>query len=57
MPYLNCIEKNDQNYLLFILEKLYKDLLEGKMDTLSEFHVPWTHVDMNKQKPTSALDH
>ena len=57
MPYLNCIEKSDQNDLINILETLYKDLLDGKTDTLSQFKVPWTHVNMSQQTPTSPLDY
>ena len=30
MPYLNCVEKTDQNYLVEVLPKLWKDLLEKK---------------------------
>ena len=49
MPYLNCIERSNQNDLVDILPKLYKDLLNGKMNTLDEFRVHWTHVSMKKQ--------
>ena len=49
MPYLNFIEKSDQNDLVEKLENLCRDLKDGKMDSLSEFYVPWTHVDMSKQ--------
>ena len=57
MPFLNAVEKCDQNELMPLLVQLHSDLLAGKMDTLDPFHVPWTHVNMQKQKPTTALDH
>ena len=40
-----------------LLKQLFDDLKAGKMDTLSSFHVPWTHVDMPKQVPSSPLGH
>ena len=57
MPYLNFIERSDQNALVGILPKLYDDLTRKKMNTLSEFHVEWSHVDMKENKSTSDLDH
>ena len=56
MPYLNCIERSDQNALMKTLKQLYLDLKDGKMDTLKEFHVEWTHVQMKDQQPTSSFD-
>ena len=56
MPYLNCIERSNQDDLVNILKQLFADLKEGKMDTLRDFHVPWTHVDMTRQEPVSSLD-
>ena len=38
-------------------KKLYEDLKVGKMDTLKDFHVPWTHIDMLKLVPSSSFDH
>ena len=56
MPYLNCVERSDQNDLVKIQKKLYEDLKIGKMDTLKDFHVPWTHIDMLKLlAPTSSF--
>ena len=52
MPYLNCVERSDQNDLVKILKKLYEDLKIGKMDTLKDFRVPWTRIDMMKLAPT-----
>ena len=57
MPYLNYMERSDQNALVAILPKLYNYLAQKKMDTLSEFHVEWSHVIMKKNVPTSDLDH
>ena len=57
MPYLNLVEKSDQNKLCVILPELYKGLSEGNQDTLKEYHVEWTHVKMKKLAPSSALDH
>ena len=56
MPYLNCIERCDQNQLIVILKQLHGDLQHAKMDTLTKYHVPWTHVDTEKLKPASPLD-
>ena len=50
MPFLNCVERCDQNSLLPILKKLYEDLKVGKMDTLNTYSVPWTHVNIDKCK-------
>ena len=33
-PFLHCVEKSMQHELLVILPKLFKDLKNGKMDTL-----------------------
>ena len=57
MPFLNCVERCDQNSLLPILKNLYEDLNEGKMNTLDKYSVPWTHVNTDKLKPTTPLDH
>ena len=57
MPYLNFVEKSDQNGLVNKLKELWLDLKEGKMDTMKEFHVEWTHVNMKAMQPTSRLDH
>lgn len=53
MPFLNFVEKSDQNDLVEMLPILYTDLKDGKLDTLKEFSVPWTHVQMENQKPTT----
>ena len=57
MPFLNCVERCDQNSLLPILKTLHDDLQEGEMDTLKEYHVPWTHIKTEILEPTSAFDH
>ena len=56
MPYLNCVERSDQNDLVGLLKDFHSDLKRGKMDTMKAFHVPWTHIDMSKQLPESSLD-
>lgn len=56
MPYLNCVEKTDQSYLVEVLPKLCQDLLDKKTDTLSDFHVEWIHVNMKNNSPVSDLD-
>ena len=56
MPYLNCVEKSDQNYLVEMLPKLHRDLLNADMDTLCDYHVDWTHVNMENHTPTTDLD-
>ena len=56
MPFLNCVERSNQSDLVTILKKLYEDLKAGKMDTLKDFHVPWTHIDMLKLAPSSTFD-
>ena len=58
MQFLNCVERCDQNQLVEILPILHNDL-ENKIlrsPSLEPYHVPWTHVDMEKQKPTTELD-
>ena len=57
MPFLDCIEKSNQNILVDILPKLCKDLAEKKTDTLANYHVEWTHVEIVKDGPQSELDH
>ena len=58
MPFLNCVERCDQNQLVEILPILHNDL-ENKIlrsPSLEPYHVPWTHVDMEKQKPSTEHD-
>ena len=57
MPFLNCVEKTDQNDLVNILPQMYEDLSDDKLDTLKFYHVKWNHVQMNKQLHASDLDH
>ena len=57
MPFLNCVERTDQNDLVTFLPQLYEDLSDGKLDTLKHYHVTWTHIQMDKQLPSSDLDH
>ena len=59
MPFLNCIERCDQNQLVELLRKLHDDLEEKNIfsEALKPFHVLWKHVNMESQKPSSDLDH
>ena len=57
MPYLNAVEKCDQNELLKILPALCSDLKDGTIGkALEKYHVKWTHVSMENQQPTTAFD-
>lgn len=56
MPFLNCVERSDQQTLCEVLPKLCDDLKNCKLDTLVEYHVPWRHVNMPAQAPSSDLD-
>jgi hypothetical protein len=56
MAILNCVEISNQNKLFNILPKLCKNLANKFMDTLAEFGVKWTHVNMGKLFPQSDLD-
>ena len=58
MPFLNCVERCNQNQLVEILPNLHQDL-EKKIlcsPSLQPYHVPWKHVNMDKQKPETDLD-
>lgn len=59
MPFLNCVERVDQNALCTILPHIFQELQAGNLicDDLKPFYVKWTHIDMEKQKPTTDLDH
>ena len=50
MPFLNLVEKSDQNKLCEMLPLLCKDLQLKKLDTLEEFLVPWRHVQVQDTK-------
>ena len=57
MPYLNAVERVDQNDLMKILPQLCNDLKNGSPgNSLDNFHVEWTHVKMKDQALTSELD-
>lgn len=56
MPYLNFVERCEQNDLCTMLPVLYRDLLEAKMDTLAQYHVEWSHINTTLQKPSTELD-
>ena len=46
MPYLNMVERCNQNDLVKILPKLCRDLEKGNLETLADYHVPWMHQDI-----------
>ena len=56
MPYLNCVEKWNQNDLTDILPRLYRDLANRSLETLEDYKVEWTHVQADKHSPSSELD-
>ena len=56
MPFLNCVERCNQNTLLPILKQLYIDLSNGNMETLKDYIVPWKHINIDILKPMSPLD-
>ena len=39
-----------------LLPQLYKDLSEGKLDTMKDHKVEWTHVNMTANAPSTELD-
>ena len=59
MPFLNCVEHDDQNQLVQLILKLFADLkaVVFVSEVLRNFHVPWTQVAMDKQELVSELDH
>ena len=57
MPYLNFVEKTDQDDLCQMLPELYRDRQLKRLDTLKEYQVPWEHVNMFENLPSSDLDH
>ena len=56
MFFLNSVEKTDQNNLVKILPQLYDDLSDSKPDTLKQYHVKWTHIQMEKQQPNTDFN-
>ena len=57
MPFLNFVEKVNQDCLVELLPKLCVDLANRKTDSLSSYKVEWTHVHVVKNGPESELDH
>ena len=54
--YLNLVDKMSSEELCKILPKLYKDLSNQDTTTLKEYQVPWTHVKVVNNAPSSDLD-
>ena len=46
LPFLNFVEKNNQEKLLIMLPKLHEDLKNFNLETLQEFIVKYRHVDV-----------
>ena len=44
LPFLNFVERSNQQELLETLPKLYEDLKKYDMNTLNDFHVSYTHI-------------
>ena len=57
MPFLCCVDKTDQSDLVKVLPQLYDDPSDSKLDTLKQYHVKWTHGQMEKQQPNTDFDH
>ena len=57
MPFLNCVERCDQNSLLPIIKSPHNDLQNGKFDILTDYHVPWAHIKTEILQPTTTFDH
>ena len=51
------VQKTDQGTLVTMLPQLYNDLKDNKTDTLKDYHMEWTHVNMQSLSPMSDLDH
>ena len=54
LPFLHFVEVNTQEDLLEMFPRLYKDLLDGKMDTLKDYVVHYPHVKV--KKPSTDLE-
>ena len=54
LPLLYAVEICNQDELCNIFPKLYEDLLNGSMDTLTEYIVKYKHLPI--QEPTSELE-
>ena len=52
-PFLHCVEKSTQDEQLVILPKLFKDLKDGKLDTLSKFVVSMRQIPV--YQPSNEL--
>ena len=44
LPLLNFVEKSSQEELLRVFPKLYEDLQKGKIDTLEQYLVKYSHI-------------
>lgn len=57
MPYLNFVEKSSQSDLVAMLPRLHQDLNEGKLDTMKDHMINWTHIKITTTaNPLSELD-
>ena len=58
MPFLNYVERVDQNAFCSIIPNLFQVLQNGNLicDDLEPLLIKWTHVTIEKQEPKTALD-
>ena len=57
MPYLNFVERGSQGDLIEKLPQLFKDLSEAKLDTMAQYKVDWTHINVtSSQDPLTELE-
>lgn len=51
----NSVEKRNKNGLTQILPAFYRDLSEEKLNSLSEYRAVWTHIQIDKQSPSTEI--
>ena len=57
MPFLNFVEKTNQDCLVELLPKLSVGPANQTTDSFSSYKVEWTHVHVVKNGPESEVDH
>ena len=53
MLFLNFFEKYGQKDMVQCLPQLHKDLQDGNLDTLKDYKIEWTHIDMLECAPST----
>lgn len=56
IPSFTCVEIENQEFLGQILPKLCTDFAKEKTDTLTDYHVEWTHSDISAMVTQFGLD-